>query len=108
MLYVMVYKTFESMINRILEVREYKAQALVVLVGIFSSLLYSSVFGGKFGIVIAATSIIVLGTMVLSSGRSLVNLSENGPIKQVIGSEARLWGVFYLIFGITLLFFYFN
>ncbi len=103
----MIYRDFPSIVKRIFEVKEFKTQATIFVVGIFSTLFYSALFEGYFSLLISATSIFILGILVITSKKSLVMISDNGPMKEVNGKEAVNWGFFYLIFGTILLLFYF-
>ncbi len=103
----MIYSNTSTIIKRILEVPEFKIQAIVFSLGIFTSLFSVALFGGMYWLIIAATTTILLGALVLISKRSLVNISENGPMKEVEGISAVRWGLYYIFFGILILSFYF-
>lgn len=49
---------------------------------------------------------VILGILVSISKRSLVNISENGPMKEIEGNVAIRWGIFYIIFGLIISLFY--
>ena len=81
-------------------------QALVIVIGTFVALLTAAVVRDTLWLIIQGLSIIALGLLVLISRKSMINLSEDGPMKEVSGNEAIRWGVLYIFFGSGLLLIY--
>ncbi len=86
----MIYRDSSSILKRILEVREFLIQIIVIFIGIFSALFYAALFGRNFPLIISSISFFILGILVIISKRSLINISENGPMKEVSGNKAVL------------------
>lgn len=95
------------MVVRVSEDREFKIQAFTIVLGTFFALLAAAMFEGKYWLAIEVFSVSVLGLLIIYTKKSIINLSENGPMKEVSGKEAIRWGVFYMFFGIGLLVFYY-